>query len=236
MKTIGILGGVGPQTTSKIYLSIIESIRKDGEGIYPPIVIYNLPYPVVIEQEAIGQGTGAERMIPYLVKGAKILEKSGADFGILPCNTLHKYIKDIRESVDFPFLSILEETASIIRSRGVKNIGILATESTIQNRIYEEALRDDGVRILYPTENEQEIINNIIIELQTNRTNNTQEQKIGEIFKSLYKNGAEVIILACTDIQLITSKMETGENIIDTTEILINASIREIKNLNKINI
>jgi len=77
MKTLGILGGIGPQTTSKIYLSVIDSIRKKGAEKYPPIVIYNLPFPFVIENEAIVQGINSEKMISYLIDGAKILEKSG---------------------------------------------------------------------------------------------------------------------------------------------------------------
>src|SRR3989338_9227039 len=123
MKTLGILGGVGPQTTSKVYLSIIKLIREKGEEKYPPIVIYNLPFPFVIENEAIIQGINSEKMIPYLIDGAKILEKSRIDFGILPCNTLHKFIGEIRKAVKFPFISILEETVLVLKTKGVKKIG-----------------------------------------------------------------------------------------------------------------
>lgn len=109
MKTIGILGGVGPETTSHVYHSIINLFRKSQLKRYPSIVIYNLPFPFVIEKEVIIDGINSHKMIPYLIRGAKILEKAGADFGILPCNTLHKYIERIRRVVKIPFLSILDE-------------------------------------------------------------------------------------------------------------------------------
>ncbi|MDO8610572.1 MAG: amino acid racemase [bacterium] len=228
MKTLGILGGVGPQTTSKVYLSIIDLIKKGGGKKYPPIIIYNLPFPFVIEKEAIIQGINSEKMIPYLIDGAKILEKSGVDFGILPCNTLHKYIKEIRGSINFPFLSILEETALTLKSKKIKNIGILATKTTIESKIYENVLRDNGINILYPTQSEQNIINNIIIELLNGKENDLQKERLITICNSLSKRDAEIILLACTDLQLVASSIKTHIPIIDTTQILINSSVREI--------
>ena len=228
MKTIGILGGLGPQTTSKIYLSIIKLIRESGEEKYPQIVIYNLPFPFVIEHEAIVQGINSEKMIPYLVDGAKILEKSGVDFGILPCNTLHKYIEEIRKAVKFPFLSILEETALALKDRKVKKIGILATETTIESKIYEDVLENNGINILYPSKNEQNIVSNVIVELLNETENNLQREKLENVCNALHERGAEIILLACTDLQLIASDIKISVPIVDTTEILINASVREM--------
>src|SRR3989344_1496611 len=228
MKTLGILGGVGPQTSSKVYLSIIKLIKKNGEKKSPPIVIYNLPFPFVIEHEAIVQGINSEKMIPYLIDGAKILEKSGVDFGILPCNTLHKFIGEIRKAVKFPLLSILEETALVLKDRKVKQVGILATETTIKSKIYEDVLKNNGIKILYPLKNEQNIVSNIIVELLNDTDNNLQRGKLENICNALYERGAEIILLACTDLQLIMSNMQTSVPVVDTTEILINASVREI--------
>jgi aspartate racemase len=228
MKTIGILGGVGPQITSKVYLSIIKLIREGGEEKYPPIVIYNLPFPFVIEKEAIAQGINSEKMIPYLIDGAKVLEKSGADFGILPCNTLHKYMGEIRKAVKLPFLSILEETALMLKNKGIKNVGILATETTIESKIYEDVLRNSGINIVYPSQNEQNIVNNLIVELLIEAENNLQEGKLETVCSALHERGAEVILFACTDLQLIASDIKISIPIVDTSEILIEASIREM--------
>lgn len=228
MKTIGILGGVGPQTTSKVYLSVIKGIRERGQEKYPPIVIYNLPFPIALENEAIVQGVNSEKMIPYLVEGAKILEKSGADFGILPCNTLHKFIGKIRKAVEIPFLSILEETASALKDKKVKRVGVLATETTIKSKMYENILQKIGITASYPSGNEQHIINDIIIELLLETKNNFQKEELEAVCNALSKRGAEIILLACTDLQLIASDVRTSVPIIDTTEILINASIREM--------
>ena len=141
MKTLGIIGGLGPETTSKIYHLVIDSFRKNKKKKYPSIVIYNLPFPFTVENEAIVKGINSYKMLPYLINGAKILEKSGASFGILPCNTLHKYIKEIRRSVRIPFLSILDETALILKKHKIKDVGILATATTVRSKIYDDILK-----------------------------------------------------------------------------------------------
>lgn len=231
MKTLGILGGVGPQTTSKIYLSIIDQIRKSGAGTYPPIVVYNLPFPFAIEDEVIVHGVHAEKMLPYLLDGVKILEKAGADFGILPCNTLHKFINEIRRSVSLPFLSILEETASALKTLQIKNVGILASETTINSKIYEQILSENNINLIYPQQQHQATINNIIVELLRGVISDTHAQHIEAVCHSLQQSGAESILLACTDLQLAISEVQSSIPLIDTTEILINASVQKIASL-----
>jgi aspartate racemase len=230
MKTIGILGGVGPETTSCVYHSIINSFKKSKKDKYPSIIIYNLPFPFKIEKEAIIDGKNSHKMIPYLVKGAKILEKSGADFGILPCNTLHKYIKSIREAVKIPFLSIIDETASYLEARKIKTIGILATETTVQDKLYDDALKNRGINILYPDRGEQNEVNKIIIELLNGKKSKAQEEKIKKICLFFHKKGVGAVLLACTDLQIIASNIRIPTSVIDTTEILIQASIKKLVN------
>lgn len=228
MKTLGILGGVGPDTTSKVYLSVIDLIRKNNKKYYPSITIYNLPWPFALENEMIIKGKNSEKMIPYLVNGAKILEKSGASFGILPCNTLHKHIKEIRASVKIPFLSILEETTLKLKILKIKNVGMLASQTTIDSKIYSDVLDKNGINILYPNKNEQNSINKIIVELVRGKSSKRYGKKIEQICNSLYKKGARSILLACTDLQLATPNVNSPIPIIDTTEILIQASVREL--------
>lgn len=227
MKTLGILGGLGPQTTSKIYLRVVDLVRKSGKDKYPGIVIYNLPFPFIIEREAIIQGVNSKKMLPYLIDGAKILEKAGADYGILPCNTLHKYINEIRASVNIPFLNILEETALELQKLKIRTVGILATQSTVDGKIYSSILQKTGIKVLYPTEAEQDSINNIIVKALNGETE-FYDKRIKAILNSLHKKGAEVILLACTDLQIAILKISSPIPIIDTTEILIQASVREL--------
>lgn len=228
MKTLGILGGVGPQTTAEVYLSVVRQLRERSGGKYPPILIYNLPFPYSFEQEIIVEGKNLEKMLPYLLEGAKILEKSGANLGILPCNTLHKFIDEIRNSVSFPFLSILEETAFELKNKKIKKVGMLATESTIQSKLYEAVLSENDINIVYPNRAEQDDINHIIIELLEEHNTDQGHEKIKAICNRLYHSGAECILLACTDLQLAVVDMKIDIPVIDTAQVIIDASVREM--------
>ncbi len=227
MKTIGILGGVGPDTTAKIYLSVVKQIKKE-KGKYPPIVIYNLPFPSSIEEDVIIKGKNVSKMLPYLIDGTKVLEKSGADFGILPCNTLHTYIEQIRAKTRIPFLSILEETVRCVIEKKMNTVGILATETTINTNIYQNAFERSDVKLVRPTVGEQRVINAIIVEILNGIKNRTQRERLFNICNALKQRGAEAILLACTDLQLILSGNYQGLLIIDTTEVLIDSSVRII--------
>lgn len=231
MKTLGILGGVGPQTTADIYLSVIRELKGVEKDAYPPILIYNLPFPYSVEYDAIVKGVNSEKMIPYLVEGAKILQKGGADFGILPCNTLHKYIGSIREAVQIPFLSIIEEVATVIKEMRVKTVGILASQTANDSKIYEGVFQEMGVEIVYPTLQEQQDVNQLIIELLGVGKKVHHADRLKVLCDALAERDAQVLLFACTDLQMLIPMMTGYLPIIDTTALLTSASIREMMKL-----
>lgn len=226
-KTLGIIGGVGPQTTTKVYQSIIDLFRKNKKR-YPSIFIYNLPFPFAIEEQAIIKGVNAHKLIPYLIDAAQKLEKSGADFGILPCNTLHAYIHEIRESVKIPFLSILDETITFLKNKKIRKVGILCTTTSAKSGLYDKHFKSTGIESVYPSDNNQLRLSKIIVELISNKRSDSQTKIILSICEDLKSKGVGAILLACTDLQ--NSHFPTlNIPIIDTTEILINASYRSLQ-------
>ncbi len=225
MKTLGILGGVGPETTSIIYESVIANIRKNGSKKYPPILIWNLPYLFELEEEMIVDGK-IDRILPNLVSGTKLLEKAGADFVILPCNTLHPHIEILRKSVQITVLSIVEETVAFLKTKKIKSVGILGTKATMRHKLYDGILKKNGIRSLAPRRAEQKTINEIIVDLVHSKHKKIHEEKLEKICRSLLQRGAEKILLACTDLQLVPLNSIIPS--IDTTQILINASVREL--------
>ncbi len=124
MKTVGIIGGLGPETTAEFYLDIIFSCQKKNKTQRPPIIISSVPLKFKIEQDLIMKNKGAKRYIPFLTKEAKRLEKSGADFLVMPCNSLHVFINEIRQAVKIPVLSIIEETIKFLKKNKLKRVGI----------------------------------------------------------------------------------------------------------------
>ena len=148
MKTLGIIGGLGPETTSEFYLDVIFSCHKKDKNNRPSIIIASVPLPYKIEEDAIAKNTGIERCLPFLLQEAQRLEKAGADFIVLPCNSLHIYIKELRDSIKIPVLSIVEETVRFLKKNDFKKVGIVSTSATIENADFRPS-RDADCRTDY---------------------------------------------------------------------------------------
>src|SRR3989344_7057838 len=133
MKSVGIIGGLGPETTAKFYLDVIFSCQKKDKTARPSVVVASIPLPYHIESDFILRNEGAERYVPFLIEEAKKLEEAGVDFIVMPCNSLHVFIEQIRKHVQIPVLSIIEETVAFLVENGFQKIGIVSTSATIQN-------------------------------------------------------------------------------------------------------
>ncbi len=227
MKTVGIIGGLGPETTSDFYLEVIFGCHKKNKVQRPPMLIWNVPLLYQIEKEVITKAEGEERCIPYLADAAKRLEKGGADFIVMPCNSLHIFIKELRESVRIPVLSILEETVEFLRKNRIDKVGLLATTATIKRKMYERELKKNGIMQIRPDDFEQEKIGRMIHNIVMNRHANKDRAELMKIISRFEDKKAKNVILACTDLQLLIPK-HPGINIYDTMKILADATVREI--------
>lgn len=228
MKTVGIVGGFGPETTSKFYLEVILGCKKINKMSYPHILIDNVSYPFSVEEKAITEGGGEENfLLPHLINSAKSLEKSGADFLVLPCNSLHVFIEDIRNSVEIPVISILEETSKFLKAKGIQKVGIIATKITVENKLYENILARNKIKQTIPSSLEQVEIGKLIHNLVANKYSNRDREILMKIIQNFRESNVKNIILACTDLQLLMPKIN-GIKIYDTMKILADATVQEL--------
>lgn len=226
MKTVGVIGGVGPETTAEFYLELIFGCYQKDKVNRPPILVWNIPLAYQIEEDLITKSEGEERYIPYLVEAAQLLEKGGADFLVMPCNSLHIFIEEIRESVKIPVLSIVEETAKFLKSNKISSVGILATSTTIKRGLYEKALKTQGIEQLVPDDFQQAKIGKVINNIVLNRHANKDRQEFIKIVDSLNGRVSD-IILACTDLQLLIPS-HGAVKIHDTMKIFADATVDKI--------
>jgi len=224
MKTVGIIGGLGPETTSEFYLEIIFSAYEKNKVNRPPVLVWNVPLPYKIEEDLITKAEGEERYIPFLVDAAQRLEKGGVDFIVMPCNSLHIFIEEIRKAVKVPVLSILEETAKFLKEKSVTEVGIIATSTTLKGKLYEKFLADVGIKQVTPDDFQQAKIGKAINNLVLNRHSNVDRQEIQSIVDSFSKNGVKTVILACTDLQLLIPSHDEV-TIYDTMKIFAEATV-----------
>lgn len=227
MKTVGIIGGLGPGTTAEFYLDIIYSCQKKSRTRRPGIIISSVPLPYNIEEDLITKNKGAKRYLPFLTAEAKRLERVGADFIVMPCNTLHMFIEKIRQAVSIPVLSIVEETVNFFKLNSYKKVGIIATSATIQNNLYKDAFKKEGIEYLAPDVYQQAKMGKIILNLVTGLQKNRDREELISIINSFERKKVDCIALACTDLQLLIPKHHKLK-IFGTLKILADATVRKI--------
>ena len=170
---------------------------------------------------------GMERYIPYLTAEAQRLEKAGADFIVMPCNSLHVFIKQIRGSVNVPVLSIVEETVKFLRRENMNKVGIVSTSATIKNKLYENAFAENGIEYVAPSELQQARMGKFILNLVLGQQKNRDREELITIINEFDGKGLDCVILACTDLQLLIPSHKNLK-IFDTMKILADATVREV--------
>ena len=227
MKTVGIIGGVGPETTSEFYLDLVFSCAKKDKTARPAIVIASVPLLYQIEEDLILKSEGMERYIPYLIVEAQRLEKSGVDFIVMPCNSLHVFIEQIRKSVSVPVLSIVEETVKFLKRENMNKVGIVSTSATIKNKLYENAFAENGIEYAVPDELQQARMGKFILNLVVGQQKNRDREELINIINDFENKGLDCIILACTDLQLLIPSNQNLK-LFDTMKIFADATVERI--------
>ncbi|MCP1126246.1 amino acid racemase [Bacillus sp. 3103sda1] len=223
-KTIGILGGMGPAATLDLFHKIILNTPVQTEQEHHRIIIYNNP--------KIPPRTQHSYPLPELVKSAILLEKAGADFIIMPCNTAHIWLEQIKATIQIPFYSIIETTVESIfleeKDSTNKKILLLATETTINDGLYQKAFHNTPYEIITPIKEEQNIIDNTIKDVKLGKISSNQYLKDLNRILNVYKEiGISVIIGGCTEIPLLFHLFKTDMKMVDPTLLLAKLAVQK---------
>ena len=217
MKTIGIIGGMGPMATVDLMQKIIlaTDAREDQEHIH--LLIDNNTDIPDRTAAILGQGTSP---VPELLKSADRLTAQGADFLIMGCNTAHFFLPLMMPFLKIPFISMIEATAEFCQQQGLKKVGLLASAGTCHSGIYQRALHYAGIETLQPDEAQETAIHDMIytgVKAGRDYYDTTQVRKVLADMKAA---GAEAFILGCTEMPLAISQYQLEGNFLDATQIL----------------
>ena len=224
---IGILGGMGPAATGDLFLKIVAETPADVDQDHIPVVIYSDPR--VPDRTDALLHDGADP-VPWLVRGARRLEKMGASFIIVPCNTAHAFLDRVEPRIDTPILSMLDTAAEAIAGGypGVRRVGLLATTGTIRSGIYQEALKRRGIEVVVP---DDELLEHCVMPaIRAVKANNHHESvrsRLVEAADYLEQRGAHAVLAACTEIPVVLSDGDISLPLIDATAELARAAVRE---------
>ncbi len=222
-KTIGILGGMGPDATLKLYEHIIRNTPAKRDQDHLPLVIYNLPTVPDRSNAILADG---EDPTPHLLKGAQLLERAGVDVWAIPCVTAHCFLSPVLEQVNVPFISIIDATVTHVKKRHseLKTAGVLATTGTIHSGIFRDAFQAEGYEVLVPSQDDQE---NLVMAaifgergIKAGFCDEVNQHKMRTAANNLIARGAKILIAGCTEIPLVLSSAEVDVPVIDTLEIL----------------
>ena len=225
MKKLGIIGGFGPKTTSEFMLALVFMWKKHLPSTRPEMLIWNGPVNENLEEAFIKRGKHSTEFKDLAITGAKTLEKAGAEFLVIPCNSLHIFIDSIRESVNIPILSIPEITVAHLKQTGVKRVAILGTQATIKSGLLADFLKEAGINVVTPSSKDQSKLNKIILNLVTGKA--VSKSVFKKIVNNIKTKNPEKIILACTDLQLIQPHDEKS-GFIDTLRLLEETTIEKM--------
>jgi aspartate racemase len=229
MKTLGIVGGIGPESTIEYYRQIIASYRqRKHDGSYPLIMINSIDMKKMLD--LIGANELA-RLTKYLLEEVQKLAKAGADFGLLASNSPHIVFDELSRESPIPLLSIVEAACVATKKLGLKRVGLLGTRFTVQGRFYPDVFSRAGITLITPGVEEQvyihdkymnELVNGVIIP-------ETRERLLAIVERLKAQEGIEGLILGGTELPLILRE-ETygGIPFLDTTKIHVERAVAQI--------
>lgn len=235
MKTLGLIGGIGPESTIEYYRLIIAGYReRDPRRAYPAIIVNSINLQQYIDWINAKQ---LDEFAKGLVQEIDVLVRAGADFGALCSNTPHIVFDELQRSTSLPLISIVEATCERVQQLGLKRVGLFGTRFTMQGRFYPDVFSRAGVELVTPDEADQDFIHEKYMNelLNDKFLPETREQMLTIADKLQERAGIEGIILGGTELPLLlspetfTDGQRNGLRFFDTTRIHVDRLIEELR-------
>src|SRR6266550_285829 len=228
MKTLGLIGGVGPESTIEYYRLLVSGYREQRDGNYPPIIINSVNLKMYLALMNAGElGKFADELVLAVEK----LASAGADFGAFASNTPHIVFDEIQQRSRIPLISIVKATCEKVETLGLKKVGLFGTRYTMQARFYPEVFSRAGITLVTPNDEEQnyihekymsELLNNLFLPETRDRL-----LVIADELKS--RHAIEGLILGGTELPLLLRDEEhNGLRLLDTTKIHVEQLVAEL--------
>ncbi|HOC89519.1 MAG TPA: amino acid racemase [bacterium] len=230
---LGIFGGMGPEATANLYQLIVERTPATRDQEHIPTLIYSLP---TVPDRTASIFSGDPSILPYLAEGVTRLEKSGASYIAIPCNTAHYFYDHMQQAVKIPIINMIREAAAEVATKypQAKKVGLLATTGTISTGLYEKEFAARGIEMIKPSDN---ILENYVMKavylIKAHGDKRQCEEWLYLAGKELEKSGAEVVVLGCTEIPLAFNSARSGVPVVSASQVLADRAIARFQLLSK---
>jgi aspartate racemase len=219
MKTIGLLGGMSWESTVSYYRALNEGVKAALGGFHSAkLCLYSVDF---AEIERLQHAGDWDATAEILSRAARSVEAAGADFLLIGTNTMHKIAPEIEASISIPLLHIADATAQRLAADGIRRVGLLGTRFTMEQDFYKGRIAEGfGIEVLVPDASQRDLVHEVIYhELCLGQVKETSRQRYLELIESLREQGAEAVILGCTEIALLVRQSDTAVPLYDTTAI-----------------
>jgi aspartate racemase len=219
MKTIGLIGGMSWESTVPYYRAINEAIKARLGGLHSAkLVLYSVDFHDIERLQHAGDWNAAGAV---LAQAAQAIERAGAQCIVLCTNTMHKVAPAIESATAIPLLHIADATAAAIKQAGHATVGLLGTRFTMEQAFYKDRLSErHGLRVLTPHEADRELVHRVIYdELCLGKIRDESRAQFRRIMKKLVADGAQAIILGCTEIAMLVDAADASVPLFDTAAI-----------------
>jgi len=219
VKVIGLIGGMSWESTVPYYRIVNETVKQRLGGLHSArVVLYSVDFDEIERLQHSDQWTVAGERLAYV---ARAVERAGADCVVLCTNTMHKVVPQIEAAVRIPLLHIADATAAEIKSAKVSTVGLLGTRFTMEQDFYKDRLqRDHGLRVVIPNADDRAIVHRVIYEeLCLGNVVDASRGEYRRVMDDLVRQGAQAIILGCTEITLLVQPSDSAVPLFDTTSI-----------------
>lgn len=228
-KTIGILGGMGPEATAYMYSLIIKHTQVEKDQDHIRIFISSNPETPPRTEAILHQGPSP---VPFLVEGIQQLKNAAVDFVIMPCVTAHYFLPQVFAQIDIPFLSLIDEAADWAKENipGLKKVGLLSSTGTQVSGLFHNKFKEAGIDVMTPEEKDQQKVMSAIFGtggIKAGFSSGSSKDDIIRAAEKLTAGGAEAIIAGCTELPLVLKASDISVPLIEPMDILARKSILE---------
>lgn len=220
--TLGVIGGLGPMATARFMEMVIEMTDASCDQEHLEMIIYNCPR--IPDRTAYILGRSAENPAVQMIKIGRSLAEQGASCIAIPCITAHYFHEELSEGIEIPILNAITGTGEELIKAGVGCVGIMATEGTVKSRLFQDRLEDMGLCVNLPDDVHQKYITDVIYK-NIKSGQPADMERFSEAAEYIRRQGAEVLILGCTELSLIKKDHDLGSGYLDAMEVLAQRAV-----------
>lgn len=222
-KCLGIIGGLGPMASAQFMTLLTAMTDADSDRKHPEVLLYSRPD--TPDRTAFLLGESNESPLPSMLHAGKTLEQMGAQVLAIPCMTAYGFYEQLRESLQAELIHPIQETASLLQQHGIRSAGIMATDGSLKAKVYQQALKKQGITAVLPDAKRQQMVMRIIYE-QVKAGKPANLQTLGAVRRHLTQQGAEIVLLGCTELSVVKQTQHIGGGYLDVMEVLAASALQ----------